>query len=291
LIAGQDFDRIDKIRLHRYINSCAIENGSYEEKFFLYYQGITELTVKHKKIIQEKNIYIDHDDVKKEWIANNNFLELLKDKYKTNKIFFFKPEVGGSDLIIGGNYDNDYKVPKIEKSISKFLYLGKISCQNEFLNWIDLDWLYIFYPIYESVEGPLFFDYSNPKKPKIINDDVFFGAWADYVPKNIDDFIVEKKEYKITREGEYLGDNFYKRNVVMGGIPKWYQSPDIPVCPINNKDMKFICSFDSNSCTNKILDKTTGKEVSESFLGDVYEQLLIFFEPESKTLCITNEIS
>jgi len=48
LIAGQDFDRIDKIRLHRYINSCAIENGSYEEKFFLYYQGITELTVNHK---------------------------------------------------------------------------------------------------------------------------------------------------------------------------------------------------------------------------------------------------
>jgi hypothetical protein len=189
---------------------------------------------------------------------------------------------------IGGKVNKEVEIPDFE--YSPVVYLGCISKNEKELELLDFDF-HIVCPIFLDLSNPIFFDYSDYKKPIIITENVetnFYQYFED-IPKTS---IIEYKEINFSfnySKTVKTKIGVHDIEYVPGEIgqflkPNWVRDEQWPNCPKNGKKMKFLfqLTFVEESVVLKgqeILDKES-IEPYLNFGGDFY----VFYEPESKTV-------
>jgi hypothetical protein len=189
----------------------------------------------------------------------------------------------GSDCYLGGKPPKKLKIPKFDFD-APFQYLGKISCSRDGVSWLPFD-LHIIAPIYLNFDK-LYMDYSDPKKPVVINVDELRNtdnAYDGLTPET--EITYKKTPVKFKKAADFDG------SIGHTGVPNWIQYPEIPNCPKTGKIMKFVCQITSDNgieveSSNISPDGDLPVENFETmnFWGD--GDLYIFFEPESKVICL-----
>jgi hypothetical protein len=91
----------------------------------------------------------------------------------------------------------------------------------------------------------MFLDYSDPLKPKIILE-TFSNDWYDSYMDNIGLIEITENRYETTENINYV-DFIDSDELLLCGVPLWYQAPEIPLCPSTHKVMKFVCIINSDS--------------------------------------------
>jgi hypothetical protein len=190
---------------------------------------------------------------------------------------------------LGGTPPEGFKTPRHEKINAPFQYIGFISSADPFFSWLPFEQLHVAYPIHCGVMA-LYFDYSNPLEPKIIET------------KDLDDISYSFQE--INRDTELIFEERFLKSFVFnkkvntsyigfGGIPSWVQYPHFPLCPVSGKPMKFVCQLESISEIKLAKSSLPIPEDNWSlnsyvgcmdFWGCGY--FYLFMNPEEKTVCM-----
>lgn len=286
--AGWEVDLANKDELTRYILTHAVDEESY--KLFTKMQSGLKFFIKDNKIVKILNEDDSSDLIR---IENSLFpVELPVTEWETHTLFSLEKDSQGSHYL-GGNAPDDFVLPSYEKMTCPFIYIGSLDCKDEVFRWTGLDKLHLAYPIYEC-SYEIFLDYSNPLHPQIMNPDTFTDDWKDFVPKNVANIIYDKVPYATRQSMDVEGQE--EKKPIQCGVPLWIQEPNIPVSPKNNKLMKFVCQINSDSDI-----KASYKDTRQPVLSDYGDQLYlafvesgylyIFWEPESKVLCLLAQFS
>ncbi len=184
---------------------------------------------------------------------------------------------------IGGEVPSDFIIPE-NKCPGSFQYLGKISSQDKFMDWLPLD-INLICPIYLDIDK-VWIDYSNANAPQIINKDEIEATGSAYYALKSDSFIFFNQcQFKL-KEVEA-----FSFEIGFSGIPSWIQYPDIPKCPITNRTMRFLCQLSSD--LGVMVKRTNIDYTIDGFSTKYFEELnfwcdgdlFVFFEPESKIAC------
>ncbi len=191
----------------------------------------------------------------------------------------------------GGILPENFTMPSHPDLPVSMQYIGKFSKTDSRLGWLPFDELHLIYPLFASI-GPLFFDYSEPLKPVILSDLKFIDHTFKCVTP---DTYIEFEEKKfgsrpLELDPEYDNTSL-KKGIGWGGVANWMQYPEIPRCPKSGSIMKFLAQFETTDI-KAVRKVNVGPEDPQAqyYLdtlnfwcdGDLY----IFFEPESKVLCL-----
>jgi hypothetical protein len=279
-LAGWEVDFDNKEELKRFILTQAVNEK--DAKLFSEIQTSLELIIKGKNIVK----VIEHCAS----LAPNESIfkcELPIKEWKENKIAFLIKDENGKHQI-GGKRPNDFILPTNEHLKFPFTYLGFIDSSDDFFSWIGIDKLHISYPLFEGA-FEIFLDYSNPSKPEMIYTPKFDYSWGDEETKGIEKIEFNTQRYSIKTDLEFdkIQDKLGEE-ILLTGIPMWYQYPQIPICPKSNKVMRFVTTINSDHSI-KVKDKTGLENIpfSDDFLifGDM-GHMYVFFEPTSKVMCL-----
>ena len=283
-LGGWEINFTNKDELARFIVTHATDKEGFA--FFNSVQSGLELVINHNKIVKvyehaagEKDLLEINTKVGKPLLP----MDLPIVSWKQNKIFSIEKSKNG-EHIIGGETPSNYKLPTHKKLLSPFKYIGKINGQDEHFKWLGVDELNISFPVYECCLNGLFLDYSNANNPTIINPEIFTDSWKDGIPKDVEKIIFQKSYYKTK---DYIDVDKYEnsKDVILCGIPLWYQEPSVPVCPKSKKIMRYVCSINSNSELRAFYQDTNEMLGEHDYLcfGDV-GNLFVFWEPDSRIL-------
>ncbi|MFH2104656.1 MAG: hypothetical protein ABII72_00260, partial [Parcubacteria group bacterium] len=197
--------------------------------------------------------------------------------------FFLEKNKKGNH-VLGGKKPLELELPDDKNLCTPFQYLGTIDGTDPFFNWIGMPKLHIIYPIYECNSG-VYLDYTDPIRPKILNSQTFSNDW--YEPEMGEVTRIEFNETKYKVSNKLQIEKFCDSDeLLLCGVPLWYQAPEIPICPKANKVMKFICTINSDASID-VIDKlkSRGLPFSDEYLcfGD-HGHLFLFINPETKIL-------
>lgn len=201
--------------------------------------------------------------------------------------FIIKPHGLSS---IGGCPPEGVTLPTHPKIKTSCQYIGHISKQEKSLEWLPFD-LHLFYPMYYFDIMHLYFDYSNPDAPKIIDTPELDGT--SYAETLADENThVEYEQYPMGIYEQSTDESYFNRTNLLGfaGIPNWIQWAYIPKCPYTKKPMKFVSGF--YTCSNvKVAKHNLNINEENDFYHHDYLDFwgeghsYIFMNPETKTLC------
>ena len=176
------------------------------------------------------------------------------------------PSETGS-IQLNGDIPKTFSIPESEEKYT-INYLGNIT--RETIKWLPFETMNLFCP--EFVVGTLFIDYSNPKKPKFINEEVI--QKVNFPDKSSPFQIRTYKEVRLSLKDYDLEDSFGRV-----GKPDWLQHDDTPVSPITNKKMTFLIQLDFDPLSHPYEYK------DESYFN--YPPWVYFFiEPETKLVAV-----
>lgn len=192
----------------------------------------------------------------------------------------------------GGEITDNFIIPQ-NNFLAGFQYIGKISNQDEYFNWLPFE-LNLICPILTDFDY-IFLDYSNPNAPKIIypkNSDDITSAYLEINQET--KIIYESKKFSVRKFNGVNEDNEFDIFGIAGKPhPNFEDEPVIfPKCPISNRKMKFVGQIFSNNHL---------KTVSKNFISNSdYEEkihqnmnfwcdgsLKIFIDPKSKIVAYT----
>ena len=214
----------------------------------------------------ERELKVDEIGLEFKAFEENKLLQLVKDKDGLHQL--------------GGEMPSDFQHPE-NSCVVPFQYLGFIDHKDKNFNWLPFR-VNLTCPIYLNI-GNVFLDYSDPKKPTILNRKEVEKADTSY-DDDLDPFseivfnemkcsFVELEEFSETGHA---------------GLPNWIQGPDIPMCPKSGKRMKFLCQLNGG-----VSAKRTNVTPKDEYYRRYYEELnfwgdgdlFVFFEPISKVAC------
>jgi hypothetical protein len=150
-------------------------------------------------------------------------------------------------------------------------------------SWMNISKLNLAYPIHEGIFN-IFLDYEDPNKPIILNPEVFDYSWNE---KRIEPEIniqFHKQNFKKLEKidiSEILDNN---DGFWLSGVPLWYQSPEIPICPKSGKVMQFVTTINSDKSITNVNQAVDSLPKSEYLCFGDYGFLYVFYEPNSKIL-------
>ncbi|HUH74441.1 MAG TPA: hypothetical protein VLZ75_08525 [Chitinophagales bacterium] len=207
--------------------------------------------------------------------------KLIFKDFKTNHLYaLIESNIGINYL--GGETPSDFKIPE-NKCPGSFQYLGMLSNKDQAFDWLPFD-LHLICPIYLDIDK-VWIDYNDPLNPIILNKEEIDNTGSAYDELKNDSFVIfEQKNFNTIKVAE--------RSLGFGvtGVPNWIQYPDIPMCPISKKTMKFLCQLGDYvdvkvSKTNVHPEDDWYKQYFEemNFWSD--GDLFVFFEPETKIAC------
>lgn len=188
-----------------------------------------------------------------------------------------------SENYLGGVPPPEFSIPSFEFN-APFQYLGKLSKGDEAFDWLPFD-LHLVAPIYLDIEK-IYLDYSDPNHPKVINIEELKITGTAYDGLKPDSEVIFKKvPFKTEISDKILNIPGHS------GVPFWVQQDDIPICPITNQAMEFVCQLESN--TGVMTEWTNVKLKNESYFQYFEEMnfwidgsLFVFFNQKSKVVCI-----
>lgn len=275
-LAGWEIDFDDKDAVTSFLQVQGVNKQSFN--FFKDVQAALELKM-DGYIATE---IFKHELDESELIETNVELPLLE--WNEHEVFFLEKNLNGHHKI-GGSIPNELMMPTHNNLKTKFHYIGTINGLDPKFTWLGLEKLNIIYPLNECNTG-IFLDYSEPEKPKILNPETFNDAWYD---PELDNFNrVEFLETRYTTIDIKNTDLFIDNDeLLICGVPLWYQNPEIPICPKTNEVMKFVCTINSDS-EIKLIQNNNSEKVKLVFgdylcFGD-YGHLFVFYNPNSKVL-------
>ncbi len=186
---------------------------------------------------------------------------------------------------MGGEYPGDFNEPE-HNAISPFQYICKVSKQDAFFTWLPFD-LHICCPIYLHCV-PIFFDYSNPQKPIIINiNDVNaeHSNYELYINKN-SVIVFESAMFNFKESLSFYNadGNTYGHC----GLPYYSQPNPLPKSPKTGRLIPFVCQLQGGvkmkTCDVKVTDDYYKKDLEAlNFWGDA--SLMVYIEPETNIVC------
>lgn len=181
---------------------------------------------------------------------------------------------------IGGEIPYDFQLPE-NKCVVPFQYLGFINNLDPYFTWLPFK-IHLTCPIYLNI-GNVFLDYSNPNNPRIINRNEVESADTSYEDdlNQTSEIVFNEMNFSFLEADDFSESGH-------SGLPNWIQHPDIPMCPISGKRMKFLCQINGG-----VAAKRTNVEPKNEWYRQYYEQLnfwcdgdlFVFFEPTSKVAC------
>lgn len=239
-------------------------------------------------------LHIEGDMIKKlyetTYFEGEIFLELQDENIKLpildwvdHKVFFLEKN-SSENHVIGGSKPKEFINPHHSSLTTPFQYLGYIDGQDPYFEWLGLTKLYLSYPLYECNFG-IYLDYSDPLKPVILNPETFTNDWHEPDIEVPDDIQFKETRYLVA---DKINDDLIRRfeesddDLILCGVPIWYQSPEVPICPKTNEVMKYVCTINSDS-NIKITNHERDEYNDYLIFGD-YGHLYVFFHPESKIL-------
>ncbi|WP_405377390.1 hypothetical protein [Nonlabens sp. Asnod3-A02] len=194
---------------------------------------------------------------------------------------------------IGGKANSEFEIPKLETSA--IVYFGCISKKEQHLEQIDFD-LHLICPFFIDLREPVFFDYSNSKKPELIRENVptDFQPLYDEIPNTA---YVEYKKLN------FIFDNPLPTKVKIGvhnidmipgeighcGKPNWIRDENWPICPITGNKMKFLFQLAEIDDCETLVGQEIIDEDFDPYLNFCHGYLYIFYEPESKVIAYLNQ--
>jgi hypothetical protein len=282
--------------VHRIIYLSGLEVQFYNKQHltnFIISQRITEafakqgynnskLTFEHDKLIKYE--FIDEGVPTKtlELPADLIGLPLPACKEQIPSIIQFTPH---GIHTMGGAYPSNFSKPEHNGS-SPLVYLGCICKHDALFNWLPFD-LHLAFPIYANV-APLYFDYTNPEKPIIINVEEFNNERSNFEPYINKNSVIEFEQATfsfIASNSFYTADG---NTFGHAGLPSYSQPNPLPISPKTGQLMPFVCQLQGGvniKHCDVIPTEDYYKEQLKAlnFWGDA--SLKLYFEPETKTMC------
>lgn len=281
-----DFNNIEELK--KILVTQGIDQDGFE--YFKHFQTVTELiydnnliskTILHSRFMIEEQRHPGYilPDIK--WEERKPF-HLIKSKKGVHSM--------------GGQKPKDFIVPKVQTINSSFIFIASIDCKDSNFEWIGLEKLHKCYPIYEGI-FEIFFDYSDPLKPTIINPETFEWSWLNVKDTRSEKIFFEEQKYISTSNYYYNDIERNPEDYLLCGVPLWYQAPQIPICPITGKVMKFVATINSDphiKISNEVnLDRLEYKElpyISDYLNFGSHGNMFVFYEPSSKVLYLNCQI-
>lgn len=214
-------------------------------------------------------------------------------KKKSNKVSLILNENGINS--IGGKASSEIEIPELETS--PIVYFGCISKNETHLPLIDFD-LHLICPIFIDLKSPVFFDYSNSNKPKLIRDNVssdFEQLFEDipntaYIEYQKLNFVFDNVSPTKIKIGVHNID-FVQGEIGHVGIPNWIHDEEWLYCPITGNKMEFLFQLgDIDDCKTIKGQEILNKEYIDPYLHFGHGYLYVFYEPESKVVGYLNQL-
>lgn len=273
---GIDTQFSDVKHLNNFIIDQAITNNVAMEKYMC-----MKLIFEDDKL---KEMYLLEQNAPDKLIPlEAQFVNLPKPKLTLHspKLIAFNAE---GKHTMGGAYPTDFTEPD-HNAISPLQYLACIRKSDENFAWLPFD-LHICFPIYLH-SGPLFFDYSNPNKPIIINIESVNNEHSNYEPHINKNSVIEFEQAKF----DFVDSlSFYKDGNSFGhaGLSNYSQPNQLPISPKTGQLMPFVCQLIAgvkmNKCDIKVTDDYYLKDLQAlNFWGDA--SLMVYCEPSTKIVC------
>ncbi len=219
--------------------------------------------------------------------------KILKKKSATDKASMILVENGINS--IGGKANSEINIPELETS--PIVYFGCVSKNESHFPKIDFD-LHLLCPIFIDLQSPVFFDYSNPKQPKLIRDNVdsnFHQLFEDipsdaYIEYKKLNFKFENPPSRKIQVGVHEFD-MMPEEIGHTGIPNWIHDENWLNCPISGNKMEFLFQIgDINDSETVIGQEILDKESFDPYLHFGHGYLYVFYEPESKVVGYINQL-
>lgn len=275
LIAGWEIDFKNSVELKKILSVQGINKKGFE--YFKSVQTATELKIYDDLIIESKK-YSDNI-IETEYLSVK--LPILD--WVDREVFFLHKDLNGKHKI-GGDIPVDFTLPKHELLKTPFIYIASIDTSDNMFNWIDIPTLEIVYPMFECNFG-VFLDYTNPKKPEIMNPVSFDDSWYDNSIKGVEKVIFKEQRFSTKTNFDFINLEEEEGNNLLCGVPLWYQAPDIPICPKSGEVMRFVCTIDTDRSIGLKNEEGIENLPFANYLnfGD-HGHLYVFFHPLSKVM-------
>jgi len=196
---------------------------------------------------------------------------------------------------IGGKASSELEIPILDTS--PIVYIGYVSKKEAYFPQIDFD-LHLVCPIFLDLQSPVFFDYSDPKKPKLIMDNVpsNFNQLFEDIPYDV---YIEYKQFNFKIDNvpsQKIKVGIHEFDMVPGeightGIPNWIHDEEWLKCPITGNKMDFLFQIgDIEDCETVKGQKILDKESFDPYLHFGHGYLYVFYEPTSKVIGYLNQL-
>lgn len=271
-LAGWEVDFHDEDFLRSYLAVHGVNKEGFN--FFKEVQSAIELEIEGDTAVRVLNEY-------KEVIERNVPLPLPQ--WKDHQVFFLEKNTKGNHKL-GGDIPGEFTLPTIESTNIKFHYIGTLDGKDPHFSWLGIDSLHIAYPLNDLNFG-IYLDYSNPNKPLVLNPDTFNDDWHNPELETDEDITFTETHFKSTSQiniEKYLDGS----DLILCGVPLWYQAPKVPICPKTNQTMKFVCSINSDHdiVANVNDDSREYLCFGNSLCFGDFGHLFIFWNPESRIM-------
>lgn len=196
---------------------------------------------------------------------------------------------------IGGKASSEIDIPDL--NTSPIVYFGCISKNELHFPQINFD-LHLVCPIFIDLQSPVFFDYSDTKKPKLLKDNVTsnFSQLFENIPS---DAYIEYKQMNFRidaapttkiKVGEHEFD-MIPGEIGHTGTPNWIHNEEWPNCPVTGNKMDFLFQLgDINDCKTVKGQEVLDKEYFDQYLHFGHGYLYVFYEAKSKVIAYLNQV-
>ncbi|MDB5052819.1 MAG: hypothetical protein JWM44_869 [Bacilli bacterium] len=210
-------------------------------------------------------------------------LEIPNLNLNENKIFLLKKDSKGIHNI-GGKIPENLILPHYDNMKTPFQYIGTISGGDPSFKWIGIDKLNIIYPLCEYGNNGIYLDYANPNIPIILNPETFYDSSPN---PELDSNRIEFTQSLYSTTNKLVAEDFEDNNdLLLCGVPLWYQNPEMPRCPKTGELLKFLCTINSDPEIKIVGDRPNLLFDDYLIFGDV-GHLFVFYQPDSKVLFLT----
>lgn len=272
---GCEINVEDQEQLRSFMVTQAVNKRGFE--FFKEVQGAITAEISNNVI---QKMY-RHDDSGEELIGEN--IKFPISIWPKHEVFFLAKHKSGPHKI-GGEKPASFVLPACETLKTQFQYVGSIDGSDKAFSWLGISKLHIAFPIYECSFG-IYLDYSDELKPRVMNPDTFSDAWYDPEMDGSAEIIFKEIKYKVSHNidvEEYTESD----NLLLCGVPLWYQEPSIPMCPKTGYPMRYVCTINSDS-EIEVVNKEASKNLpfaDECLCFGDWGHLFVFYCPESKIM-------
>ena len=219
-------------------------------------------------------------------------------KCSPNELSFFHVSDSPTNSYVGGRPKDDFRFPRGQSDIYKMHFVALIDAYEMGLDWLPFDSFHVIYPLYVSVFGILFLDYSDHLKPTVINAEVGTDKLFDFSGHDARTHIYDQvflNRYRVN--SNTTPDEFKIANKTRwgnSGAPIWVQAPLYPKCPISGSPMKFAFSISTEDGDFDQPSLMNSQIVSQDRGFDEYKETLsvclyVFVEPNQRTVAVVSQ--